>query len=266
MQKTVIIIGEEFYDDKQIYFLHKTLNTIPNIKIHKLSICNIEDTLSHLVMQLEDERPVLIAFGNAGATAWMVASKFKQLGALLIIHPQELPDFTHQYLEQTCLLIHQSSTNLTSVPILKTLQRPRPDIAQLIEDDLNKLINLIANFIKQFSGAKHENLGRVIQCAEISKGFPAPEPGAIPVFEDENCYIGAVRLDNHTPYEHINYRDEVHVVISGNGHFRHGNGELIKVKQGDIAYVKAFEKHRWSDWSSDFKLLFIQCGPNPLLK
>jgi len=186
------------------------------------------------------------------------------IGATLLIHPESLPDFNSHRLLQPCLLIHSSDTTLTSAALLKTLQRPRPDIAQLVNDQPQTLAPLLGHFIRQFSGASSESLGRVIRCAEIAKGFPAPAPGAQPVFEDENCLVGAVQLDQHEPYEHINYRDELHVVIRGSGHFRHGDGELIEVKQGDLAYVKAFEKHRWSDWSPDFKLLFIQTGPSPL--
>ncbi|CNE30505.1 hypothetical protein [Yersinia intermedia] len=259
---TAIVIGAERLDPQQQQLLQQLFSG--DGAAQRLDIA-LEQTGAPLQALLQQhQRPVLIGVGKAAAAVWQLAGQLDNLGATLLIHPEDLPDFMLHKLQQTCLLIHASSTTLTSAALLKTLQRPRPDIAQLVNDQPGERVPLMQHFIRQFSGATPESLGRVIRCGDIAKGFPAPSPGAQPVFEDENCLVGAVQLDQHAPYEHINYRDELHVVIRGSGHFRHGNGEMIKVKQGDLAYVKAFEKHRWSDWSADFKLLFIQTGPNPL--
>lgn len=259
---TAIVIGAEHLDSQQQLLLQQLFSGEGAAQRLDLTLEQTGAPLQALLQQ--HQRPVLIGIGKAAATVWLLAGQLDTLGATLLIHPEDLPDFMQHKLQQTCLLIHASDTRLTSAALLKTLQRPRPDIAQLVKDQVGELVPLMQHFIRQFSGATPESLGRIIRCSEIAKGFPAPSPGAQPVFEDENCLVGAVQLDQHEPYEHINYRDELHVVIRGSGHFRHGNGEMIEVKQGDLAYVKAFEKHRWSDWSPDFKLLFIQTGPSPL--
>lgn len=259
---TAIIIGAEQLTSAHQAFLQQVFSASDAPTRIDLASAEIETRLPALLQQFH--RPVLLGFGTAAARVWQLAAELDTLGATVLIHPQDLPEFMTHTLNQTCLMIHAGDTQLTSAALLKTLQRPRPDIAQLIEDNLDQKVELVRHFINQFSGASADSLGRVIRCGDIAKGFPAPAPGAQPVFEDENCYVGAVQPDQHEPFEHINYRDELHVVIRGSGHFRHGNGEKIEVKQGDLAYVKAFEKHCWSDWSPDFKLLFIQTGPNPL--
>jgi len=257
-----IVIGAERLSPDQLTVLDALFSTADAPTRLDLALTEVAGKLRVLLAQ--HDRPVLIGMGESAATVWQLAGSLDQLGGTLLIHPQDLPDFLQHTLLQTCLVIHGSDTKLTSAALLTTLQRPRPDIAQLVNDHPANLAPLMRRYIHQFSGANAASLGRVIHCADIAKGFPAPAPGAQPLFEDENCLVGAVQLDQHEPYEHINYRDEMHVVIRGTGHFRHGNGEMVKVKQGDMAYVKAFEKHRWSDWSPDFKLLFIQTGPSPL--
>jgi quercetin dioxygenase-like cupin family protein len=259
---TAIIVGADQNDALQDQVLAQ-LFTGQDLPLRiDLSLTELETALPALLQQYN--RPVLVGIGRAATAVWALAGQLDTIGATLLIHPQDLPDFAGHRLLQPCLLVHAADTTLTNPALLKTLQRPRPDIAQIIHDQPATLAPLYQRFIRQFSGASPDSLARIIHCAEIAKGFPAPAPGAQPIFEDENCLVGAVQLDQHEPYEHINYRDELHVVIRGTGHFRHGDGELVEVRQGDLAYVKAFEKHRWSDWSPDFKLLFIQTGPSPV--
>jgi hypothetical protein len=259
---TAIVVGAERLSAAQSAVLQQLFLGRDAPQRQDVEIDQLERKLPALLEQFD--RPVLIGIGAAAASVWQLAGKLDSLGATLLIHPDELPDFMQHKLQQTCLLIHSSNTKLTSAEMLKSLQRPRPDIAQLVNDQPAELAALMRHFINQFSGARPESLGRIIRCGDIARGFPVPAPGSQPIFEDENCYVGAVQPDQYDPFEHINYRDELHVVIRGTGHFRHGNGEMIEVKQGDLAYVKAYEKHRWSDWSPDFKLLFIQTGPDPL--
>lgn len=261
MKKSIIVLGAELHEQEESDFLKTLFTALPEIDIHHVTCKNSKNLA---VISADLNYPVLVAMGQSAANAWLAAGELEQLGGVLIIHPNELPNFLSHQLKQTGLLIHGEDTLLTSSAILKTLQRPRPDIAQLIADNPQKLIEVIKDFILRFAGAKYEDLGYVITQESIGKLFPASAPGAVPVFEEENCYVGAVQPEQYLPYEHINYRDEIHVVISGSGYFRHGDGDDIEVKQGDIAYVKAFEKHRWSNWSPDFRLIFIQCGRNPL--
>lgn len=259
---TAIVIGVDHLTSKQMEFLQQLFSPTNAPTRIDLALAETEDKLPTLLQQVN--RPVLIGFGVAASIVWKLAGEMNNLGATLLVHPDDLPDFMGHRLNQTCLLIHASTTKLTSAALLKTLQRPRPDIAQLLDDHLEDKADLVRHFISSFSGASVDSLARVIRCGDIAKGFPVQAPGAQPVFEDEYCYVGAVQPDQYDPFEHINYRDELHVVMRGSGHFRHGNSEMIEVKQGDLAYVKAFEKHCWSDWSPDFKLLFIQTGPSPL--
>jgi quercetin dioxygenase-like cupin family protein len=69
--------------------------------------------------------------------------------------------------------------------------------------------------------------------------------------------VSVICPENFPAFEHINYKNEVHYVITGSGYFRHGNQEKQLISQGDIVYVTRFEKHEWSNWSGDFKLLAI---------
>lgn len=56
-------------------------------------------------------------------------------------------------------------------------------------------------------------------------------------------------------------RDEVYVVISGNGTFS-CSGERSSFSQGDLLFVPAGVEHRFEDFTEDFSTWVIFYGPN----
>jgi mannose-6-phosphate isomerase-like protein (cupin superfamily) len=62
--------------------------------------------------------------------------------------------------------------------------------------------------------------------------------------------------DAQQPHE----RDEVYVVVRGQGHFDNG-GELSEVRAGDLLFVPARRPHRFFDFSDDFMTWVLFYGP-----
>jgi mannose-6-phosphate isomerase-like protein (cupin superfamily) len=55
-------------------------------------------------------------------------------------------------------------------------------------------------------------------------------------------------IDMQTPHS----RDEVYVIASGSGSFRHAHDEDVRFGPGDVFFVAAGVEHRFKDFSDDF--------------
>jgi mannose-6-phosphate isomerase-like protein (cupin superfamily) len=55
-------------------------------------------------------------------------------------------------------------------------------------------------------------------------------------------------------------RDEVYVVVSGEGRFLHG-GQRTRVRPGDLLFVPAFMEHRFVDFTPDLTVWVLFYGP-----
>jgi mannose-6-phosphate isomerase-like protein (cupin superfamily) len=64
-------------------------------------------------------------------------------------------------------------------------------------------------------------------------------------------------IDMQTPHS----RDEVYVIASGSGTFRHEHFEEVKVGVGDVLFVAAGTEHRFVDFSDDFAAWVFFYGP-----
>ena len=62
--------------------------------------------------------------------------------------------------------------------------------------------------------------------------------------------------DPQTPHS----RDEIYVIISGTGHFRHGSHETT-FGAGDVLFVPAGEEHRFVEFTDDFATWVFFYGP-----
>jgi mannose-6-phosphate isomerase-like protein (cupin superfamily) len=62
--------------------------------------------------------------------------------------------------------------------------------------------------------------------------------------------------DAQTPHS----RDEIYVIISGTGRFRHGEHETT-FGAGDVLFVPAREEHRFVDFTEDFATWVFFYGP-----
>ena len=62
--------------------------------------------------------------------------------------------------------------------------------------------------------------------------------------------------DPQTPHT----RDEIYVIISGTGHFRHGSHETT-FGAGDVLFVPAGEEHRFEEFTDDFATWVFFYGP-----
>jgi len=64
-------------------------------------------------------------------------------------------------------------------------------------------------------------------------------------------------IDPQTPHA----RDEVYVIISGTGTFRHGPDPDITFGPGDVLFVAAGVEHRFRDFTDDFATWVFFYGP-----
>ena len=64
------------------------------------------------------------------------------------------------------------------------------------------------------------------------------------------------RVDLQTPHD----RDEVYIIISGNGEFINGQ-ERVKFGRGDFLFVPAYREHRFENFSEDFSTWVLFYGP-----
>lgn len=93
----------------------------------------------------------------------------------------------------------------------------------------------------------------------LAKGEPPPGNLAVPVF---SC--GSLDVELYSPREvdrqKPHSRDEVYVVVSGEGVFFDGNARHT-VKMGSFIFVPAGQAHRFEDFSSDFAVWVFFYGP-----
>ena len=80
----------------------------------------------------------------------------------------------------------------------------------------------------------------VFRDGDLEVRFYAPPPGH----------------DPQVPHD----RDELYIVVTGNGHFRCGD-RLTAVGLGDLLYAAAHEEHRFEDYSADFATWVVFYGP-----
>lgn len=241
--------------------LFKILQNYQDADIIELSTQNLS-LMIHDV-DARNHQAVLIALGCNGNLAWQISSQINFLKAVIIIYPQELKDYLTTPQLHPCMMIHHLQNSFITPQQLTLISRPRPDVAQFItsSNSLMEFQQEILTFIKQYLHKdKQDYLARIIRSTDIAKMLPAPNPGAIRVLEENYITIGMVVPDKNPPFEHVNpgFKNEIHFVISGTANFQHGNSEKVRVQIGDFVYVNAFEKHLWTDWTDDFKLLFIQ--------
>ncbi|AUH73943.1 cupin domain-containing protein [Legionella sainthelensi] len=246
--------------------LAQTDELITLLKNNKnLEIIELQDCL---VSALEDiaqkNQTVLIALGNQCELGWNISNKINAFKAIILIHPQVLSNYLTMSHQHPCMIIHSPQNSFITPHQLTAISRPRPDIAQFISSSHNILEyqQEIFAFMQQYLQAPEEaHLTRIIRDTDIMKMLPAPNPGAIRILEENKVTVGIVVPDKNPPFEHINpgYKNEIHFVVSGTALFRHGStNQKVLVNPGDFVYVKAFEKHEWTDWSDDFKLIFMQ--------
>jgi mannose-6-phosphate isomerase-like protein (cupin superfamily) len=64
--------------------------------------------------------------------------------------------------------------------------------------------------------------------------------------------------DMQTPHS----RDEVYVIVSGSGMFRHAHDPDVKFSPGDVLFVAAGVEHRFKDFTDDFAAWVFFYGPS----
>ena len=64
-------------------------------------------------------------------------------------------------------------------------------------------------------------------------------------------------IDPQTPHS----RDEIYVIASGTGTFRHGQDKDVTFGPGDVFFVAAGVEHRFKDFSDDFAAWVFFYGP-----
>ncbi|KTD53664.1 Cupin domain protein [Legionella santicrucis] len=230
-----------------------------------VEIIEFQDSMVNSLEKItQKNKTVLIALGNQCELGWTLSNKVNAFKAIILIYPQVLSDYLTMRHQHPCMIIHSPENSFITPQQLTAISRPRPDIAQFISSSHNFLEyqQEIFAFIKQYlQNPKEAHLTRIIRNTEIMKMLPAPNPGAIRILEESKITVGIVIPDKNPPFEHINpgYKNEIHFVVSGTAQFQHGStNEKVIVNPGDFVYVKAFEKHEWTEWSEDFKLIFMQ--------
>lgn len=230
-----------------------------------VEIIEVQDPVdSSLEEFAQKNKTILIALGKLCELGWIISNKVNAFKAIILIHPQVLPDYLTMTHQHPCMIIHTPENPFITFQQLSAISCPRPDIAQFISSSHNFLEyqQEIFAFMKQYLQDPEEtHLTRIIRDTDITNMLPAPNPGAIRILEENKVTVGIVMPGKNPPFEHINpgYKNEIHFVVSGTAQFRHGNTDpKTLVKPGDFVYVKAFEKHEWTDWSDDFKLIFMQ--------
>ena len=64
-------------------------------------------------------------------------------------------------------------------------------------------------------------------------------------------------IDMQTPHA----RDEIYVIASGTGMFRHAHDADVRFGPGDVFFVAAGVEHRFKDFSDDFATWVFFYGP-----
>jgi mannose-6-phosphate isomerase-like protein (cupin superfamily) len=103
---------------------------------------------------------------------------------------------------------------------------------------MNDDIRIAAHELRGKSASKE--YVAVFQRAEVSIEYYAPR-----------------EVDKQTPHE----RDEIYIVISGDGMFVRGQGERTPFRAGDLLFVAAHVPHRFEIFTKDFATWKILYGP-----
>jgi mannose-6-phosphate isomerase-like protein (cupin superfamily) len=64
-------------------------------------------------------------------------------------------------------------------------------------------------------------------------------------------------IDPQTPHA----RDEIYVIASGTGTFRHAQDDDVKFEPGDVLFVAAGVEHRFKNFTDDFAAWVFFYGP-----
>jgi oxalate decarboxylase/phosphoglucose isomerase-like protein (cupin superfamily) len=93
----------------------------------------------------------------------------------------------------------------------------------------------------------------------LARGDPPPGNLAVPIFAH-----GSLEAELYTPRgidrQRPHSRDEVYVVVSGNGQFFDGS-ERHPVGSGSFIFVPAGQEHRFEQFTSDFAVWVFFYGP-----
>ena len=104
-----------------------------------------------------------------------------------------------------------------------------------------------------------QQIAHVSLAEAISQGPPPAGNLAVPVFSH-----GSLEVEMYQPKEvdpqKPHTRDEVYVVVRGNGIFVEG-AKRHSVQPGSFLFVAAGQAHRFEDFSSDFAVWVFFYGP-----
>jgi mannose-6-phosphate isomerase-like protein (cupin superfamily) len=99
------------------------------------------------------------------------------------------------------------------------------------------------------------------KAAEALKHLPTPEgKHFIEVFEHGTLSVELYAprgIDPQTPHA----RDEIYVIASGTGTFRHAHDQDVTFGPGDVLFVAAGVEHRFKDFSDDLAAWVFFYGP-----
>ena len=166
----------------------------------------------------------------------------------------------------SCILNKTKQPFATEYVCIYKVKDDKISYYRIFEDSL-KLYRAYFNDEEESLGLKFDNSVaevaadenyKIIKAVDINKHFPAPEPGAVNVFNVNSMSVGMVETKDYPSYPHSNDYDEVHYIIKGTAKFKQDDGTVSDIEAGDIVYVKTPAKHEWFCCSSDFKLLFVQ--------
>ncbi len=97
--------------------------------------------------------------------------------------------------------------------------------------------------------------------AEALKRLPTPEGKRfIELFKHGTLAVELYAprgIDPQTPHA----RDEIYVIASGTGTFRHAHDEDVTFGPGDVFFVAAGVEHRFKDFSDDLAAWVFFYGP-----
>ena len=100
-----------------------------------------------------------------------------------------------------------------------------------------------------------------LKVAEGLKHLPTPEGKRfIELFKHGTLSVELYAprgIDPQTPHA----RDEIYVIASGTGTFRHSQDEDVTFGPGDVFFVAAGVEHRFKDFSDDFAAWVFFYGP-----
>ena len=96
--------------------------------------------------------------------------------------------------------------------------------------------------------------------ADLARRLPGPAGERFAVAFER----GTLSLEYYAPRGHDpqkpHTRDEVYVVVAGEGHFRSGEGR-VRFGPGDVLFVPAGVAHRFEEFTDDLAVWVIFYGP-----